>query len=121
MRRYRKNNPIQDSYQNLKSNAKRRGIEFTISFEYFKKFAIETEYIFGKGRSRNSYTIDRIDPTKGYIEGNIQVLENHENVKKSHAYRRSLKYTKHEGVPYKFWFDPIKKPAPSTSDDGCPF
>ncbi len=81
-RNYRKNNPLRASYQNWKDNAKRRGKPFKISFEYFCKFAIETDYINKKGRTSKSYHIDRIDETKGYVEGNLQVLSNRKNVQK---------------------------------------
>lgn len=117
-RRYRANNPIKASYQNLRSNAKRRGKEFDLTFEQFKKFAIETEYIVGKGRSRTSYHIDRKDPEKGYTIDNIRVLENHENVRR---HRRYLKFmTDERGVPCNFRVeDGIK--ISQEPDDNCPF
>lgn len=71
-----------------KRNAKRRGIEFTISLEYFKDFAVKEELLHGKGRTATSWTIDRKDETLGYIEGNIQKLQNKDNVKKSWVHRR---------------------------------
>lgn len=36
----------------------------------------------GKGRSKESYTVDCIDPKLGYIEGNIQCLLKSENSSK---------------------------------------
>ena len=84
-REWDKKNPIKRAYINLKKNAKRRGKVFNISFEYFKKFCIKTEYHKKKGISRNCYHIDRIDEEKGYIEGNIRLLTNIENIKKYHA------------------------------------
>lgn len=111
-RKYRKKNPIRSAFYNLKSNAKRRGKVFTITFEEFEKFATETNYIFGKGRSKNSFHIDRIDESKGYSIENIQVLTNTENVKKY------LKYHKDQnGVPFGYNF---KKPPVADQND-CPF
>ena len=58
----------------LRSNAHRRGKDFTITKEDFKEFCEETNYLELKGRTKNSASIDRIDPSKGYIKGNLQVL-----------------------------------------------
>lgn len=81
-KRYREKNPFQYSYNNLKSHAKARGKYFDLTFEEFKKFAIETDYINKKGIGKNSLHIDRIKEYEGYTKNNIQVLENHLNVKK---------------------------------------
>ena len=70
------------AFLNLKSNAKRRGIPFTISFDYFKKFCYKTDYIAGKGRRSDGFSIDRINNDKGYIPGNLQVLSFIDNCKK---------------------------------------
>lgn len=81
-RQWRANNPIKAAYNNLKSNAKRRGKKFEISFEYFKKFVTKNDYMTKKGRSATSYHIDRIDEGKGYIEGNLRILTNRGNYTK---------------------------------------
>lgn len=73
-RRWRENNPVKYAYNNLKGSAKRRGLEFTLTFEQFEEFAVRTEYIQNKGKKRDSYTIDRINPLKGYIIENIRIL-----------------------------------------------
>lgn len=70
------------SYQTLKYNATRRNKVFTITFEYFEKFCYETNYMAGKGRSKSSYSIDRIKNELGYIPGNIQKLTVPENSRK---------------------------------------
>lgn len=75
------------AYQTLKDNAKRRGKEFTISFEYFTEWAIEHDYLKGKGKTSTSSTVDRIIEDLGYVEGNLQRLENGQNVRKSLQYR----------------------------------
>jgi heterodisulfide reductase subunit C len=117
-RKYRENNPIQSSFQNLKTNAKRRGKEFTLTFNEFKKFAIETNYIFGKGRSKTSFHIDRIDEILGYCITNIQILTNSENTKKYNSY---LKFTLDEtGKPYQFWVECNTKIITELNND-CPF
>lgn len=91
--------------------------EFKLTFEEFKKFAIETNYIQGKGKNKTSYHIDRIDETKGYTIDNIQVLTNSENVKKYNSY---LKFsTLEDGTPYKFWVETWTFGSEKTND--CPF
>jgi hypothetical protein len=85
---WREKNPIAAAYKDRKHNAKHRGIEFAISLEYFTQFCIETDYIRGKGRTATSYTIDRKDPLKGYVEGNLQILELKDNVAKGNRERK---------------------------------
>jgi hypothetical protein len=71
------------AYDVLKMNAKRRKKPFTITFEYFEKFCIETNYIAGKGRSRKSYSVDRIRNELGYVPGNLRVLTLEDNARKA--------------------------------------
>lgn len=77
---------MKDSFLNLRSNAKRRRKIFTISFEYFKQFCYDTNYMWKKGRTKKSYSVDRIVEELGYIEGNIQALEVGKNKKKHLEY-----------------------------------
>lgn len=81
-RRWRNNNPIKAAYRDLRSNAKRRGKEFIITFEYFKNLCKDTGYIEGKGRFKSCLTIDRVNPLMGYVEGNIRVILNSDNSRK---------------------------------------
>lgn len=77
VRKYRAKNPVLSAYNNLKHNCKRRyGLNwFYLTFEDFRQFAIETQYIGRKGRLKSSYHIDRIDSSMGYFIGNIRVLK----------------------------------------------
>ena len=81
-KKYNEDNPISYVYRNLKSNAKRRGKEFKISYKYFKQFCIENNYMERRGRFKGCITIDRIRDEDGYIEGNLQLLEQVTNNKK---------------------------------------
>lgn len=86
--------PLKTHFTKLKRNAKRRGLEFTIAFDYFRNLVLSTKFcpVFGweldyskgfkEGVLPNSMSIDRIDSTKGYIEGNIQVLSYRANTLK---------------------------------------
>ena len=95
--KWRKDNPVRYAFITLADNAKRRGKPFEISFEYFTEFCTKTKYIQGKGKTKESFTIDRKDETIGYVEGNLQLLSNSDNVKKM------LKYSfDHRDVPCDF-------------------
>jgi hypothetical protein len=75
-------------YRNKKSHCKKEGIPFPLTFEEFKGFAIEVDFIRGRGRSKKSNTIDRIEKrwpngkVRGYDRDNIQKLPNGMNVSK---------------------------------------
>jgi len=100
MRIFAERHPEKYAFNNLKQNAKRRGKVFELTFEQFQQFAIESEYMAGKGITKNGLHIDRIDPEKGYLIENIRVLTNSENVK------RHQRYLKHgfdeSGIPESF-------------------
>lgn len=81
-RRYRAANPMMASYINLRANAKRRGKVFTITFEDFKEFCYETDYMVGKGRTKDCYSVDRDKEELGYIPGNLKMLTVGNNKKK---------------------------------------
>lgn len=86
IKQYKAKHPIKYAYQSLRVNAKHRGKVFTISFEYFKEFCIKTKILLGRGRNADSYHIDRIKEELGYVEGNLQVLTNTENLRKYREY-----------------------------------
>ena len=78
--------PVKACYNNLKAHAKKRGKQFTITLEDFREFCIKTPYMAGKGKTADSYHVDRIDEALGYVPGNLQVLTNRENFKKYLVY-----------------------------------
>ena len=81
-REYKKKNPIKTCFYNLKSNSKRRGKYFDLTLEQFTNFCHKTEYHIKKGKTVDSYSIDRIDPEKGYTITNIQILTLGDNSRK---------------------------------------
>lgn len=81
-RAWRKNNEMKAAYSNLRDNANRRGKFFDLTFDQFQQFAIETNYIQGKGRTSTSYSIDRIENDKGYTIDNIRIMEFGQNASK---------------------------------------
>lgn len=85
-RNARKSDPVRYAYNNLRNNAKRRGIVFTITLSDFRKFCHKVKYIGHSGRSAESYTIDRRHNDVGYHIDNIAVITRSENVKKYFYY-----------------------------------
>lgn len=75
-------NPISITYSSLKTNAKRRNIAFTLTIEHFRQWCESNDYIKLKGRFKGCMTIDRIDPSLGYADGNIQMMRNADNLRK---------------------------------------
>lgn len=111
---WRERNPVRAAYLNLKSNAKRRGKQFELTFEEFEEFAVSTSYIAKKGRRKHSMHIDRIDENIGYTRSNIQPLQNGQNVRKYLRYRydeyerkmkfdfKTLKFNTNDNSEYPF-------------------
>ena len=63
----REKDPVKYAFNALKNNAKRRNIPFTITLEQFREWCVKVQYIGFKGRSANSYTIDRRYNDIGYL------------------------------------------------------
>lgn len=89
LKKWREKNKLRYCWQTLKDNSKRRKIPFDITLEEFEQFCIKTDYLIGKGRTKDSYSIDRIDSSKGYTINNIQKLTVSENSQKA---RKILHY-----------------------------
>lgn len=66
-------------YRAKKANAKRAGVEFTVPFSelvfpvHCPVLGIELDYL-TEGRQENSVSFDRIDPSKGYVSGNVIIV-----------------------------------------------
>jgi hypothetical protein len=91
------------SFNNLRQKAKRKGIEVSVSLDYVRSIATDTCPVFGikfdwedwgekDGIAKDtSPSLDRIDPTKGYIEGNIIFISTKANRIKNNASVEELK------------------------------
>lgn len=84
MTRWRINNPEQTAYCNVRDRARRKKIPFLITLEEFVEFlhVAGDGYLEGRGKYVGCLHLDRIDPTKGYEVGNLQVLSAEENSRK---------------------------------------
>ena len=104
--KYSIKNPEKILLLSAKNRSKKRGVECTINetdinipklCPVFKE-PLEKEFRPSgkKGASPYAASLDRIDNTKGYIKGNIQVLSNKANSMKSNA-------TPQELLQFAFW------------------
>lgn len=94
---WRVNNPKKYILKNAAARAKVRGLEFNITIddfeipEYCPALGIKLIMQAGKGASDNSPSLDRIDSSKGYIKGNVQVLSWRANNLKSNGTAEEFK------------------------------
>ena len=88
MRLWRAKYKEKAAYANLRGSAKRRKIEFNLTFDEFVELVVDTKYISLKGRDAGDLQIDRKDSTKGYVKGNLRVITCTENVIRGNKARR---------------------------------
>jgi hypothetical protein len=81
-KRYRQKYPIKYQYTILKTNAKRRHKEFTLTYSEFEKFCIASNYDKFHGKTKFDLSIDRINNDIGYTIENIRAITISENCKK---------------------------------------
>jgi hypothetical protein len=82
IRAWNERHPLARAFHNLRSHAKERGKDFSLTFEQFRSFALNTDYMSRKGKSSISFQIDRKDDSKGYCASNIQCISLRENMRK---------------------------------------
>jgi hypothetical protein len=93
---YTKEQYTKQLWISAKGNSKRKGKEFTIDIEDIKIpelcpfLGIPLTCIRGQGHLPTNASIDRIDSTKGYIKGNIQVISRKANLMKNNATKEQL-------------------------------
>ena len=70
------------AFNDLKGRAKRRGLAFDLTFDYYCGITDGAGYHEGRSTLERgeSLTVDRIDITRGYEHGNIRVITHSENV-----------------------------------------
>lgn len=99
---YRERNPEKHLFNNLRKSAKRRGIEFVLTFAEFLAFSKDKGYLDKHGKGKDDLAIDRLDVNKGYELGNIQVITASENTAKRNWYDKMVREgkIKPEDNPY---------------------
>lgn len=81
--RWRLRDPKRSAYTLLRDHAKGRGLEFTLSYEYFLGLTDAVAYWDHAAESRGEcLSLDRIDATRGYVPGNLRVITISENAAK---------------------------------------
>ncbi len=95
--KWRKNNPVKTMLITAKTRAKRKGIEFSLTDidvslpEVCPILGITLQSNYGTGGwKHDSYSLDRIDNSLGYIKGNVRVVSNLANQMKSYADKEQL-------------------------------
>ena len=84
-------NPQKSLWIRSKTNAKKRGIFFDIQIndiiipEYCPYLNIKLRYDASSPRADDKISLDRIDNSKGYVKGNIQVISDLANRMKNNA------------------------------------
>lgn len=74
-----------------KGNAKKTGMEFSITVDdidmptHCPFLGIKLTNILGQGRTFSNASLDRIDPRKGYVIGNVQIVSDLANRMKQDA------------------------------------
>lgn len=81
-RKIREQDPVYARYNQFKSNATRRGKDFSVTLEEFRRFCIDNNYITVKGNRGQNATIDRVDNSHGYHIWNLQVIPGRSNYSK---------------------------------------
>lgn len=89
-RNYERRGPAVYMLIHARARAKKKGIEFNIELEdiIIPEFCPYLGVKFSMERCRtpaNRPSLDRIDPTKGYIKGNVRVISQRANTMKSNA------------------------------------
>ena len=74
--------PVREVWGKLRRNARRRGVKFALSLEWFRSFLEGTEYMTKRGRKANDLTLDRKVNKLGYVDGNLQVITQRANSSK---------------------------------------
>lgn len=80
----------------LRAKSSNRGWEFAITAEDVSIPKVcpylgwELTFTLGKGQCQTNASIDRIDSTKGYIKGNVQIISRKANTMKSNATQDEL-------------------------------
>ncbi len=123
--RWRRKNPKQACYRALKDHAVARRIPFTLTLDFFIRITTAAGYWEQDAASHGDrLSVDRIDPTLGYSDSNVQVLTVSENAVKGNRERFLPEHVqailaRRRGVPQEAW--QMDEGTHWLDDDGDPF
>lgn len=91
-RRWRYNNPVYYMFSELRKSAKKRKISFDLHYGEFLEFCFSNDfYRISPKFTKDSLTVDRIEPEKGYSIDNIQVVTQSVNAQNNRKYQMRYK------------------------------
>ncbi len=93
MRRWRAKNGRTADWCTLRDHARGRKLEFSITLDYWR--GVTDAFGFYVTREDEVLTVDRVDPTKGYVEGNIRIVTISLNSFKSNRERYLPEHVQH--------------------------
>jgi hypothetical protein len=105
--KYERSNPVliqtANMVKNARTRARNKGLAFDIDCDYIRSivpshcpvFGAPLEWSVRRGGDAhalsNSPSLDRIDPSKGYVKGNVWIISNRANAIKNDASHEELK------------------------------
>ena len=97
--RYRTNHPERYLVKHARCRAAKLGVEFNLTEADIKVPSVcpvfGTPLVWGVGRrgaqNHNSPSLDRLDPSRGYVKGNVRVISNRANRLKNDATAAELR------------------------------
>lgn len=118
-RRHYRNHPESRMLMAAKQRAKKLGLDFNLTINDIiipdKCPLLEVPFVAGeRGNYEYTFSLDRIDPSKGYVKGNIWVITKKANTMKNNATKEEL--LKFADNIYKYFGDndivqPVEKSA----------
>lgn len=93
---WKQNNPQKNLWSNAKYRARRVGIEFNLEIsdivipEFCPYLGLKLTSEKLKGHLDTHMSVDRIDSSKGYVKGNIEIISYRANVMKNVATKEQL-------------------------------
>lgn len=138
MRRWRALKKKTADYCTLRDHAQARGIKFEITLDYWRGL-VDAFGFYNKEDDDLVLSIDRVDPTRGYVEGNMRVVTVNLNAYKSnkekylpehvqHMLERKREQLRDEQSKYlaldatneEYWEEPGESQE-EVDDENCPF
>lgn len=117
---WRHSNPEKAAYANLRHHAGQRGIEFTISYDYWLGLTDGFAYFEHSSDTFGGFlSIDRREASKGYVPGNLRIITVSENVAKGNRERFLPENV--QALLERNRLRLREEPEPEMAEEDCPF